>query len=64
MKQQRLIALFFLGLILFSQPIMGLFGRDLRLWLGVPTYFLYIFAAWLLFIVLLGIVAERSSEES
>jgi len=54
----RLIALFLLGILLFSAPIMEIFNTD-ALVLGIPLLFLYLFGAWLLLVALLALVLSR-----
>jgi len=46
------------GLLLFMPPIMGLFDHHLYV-LGLPLLPLYLFAVWLLGIVLTAVVARR-----
>ncbi|WP_206732381.1 hypothetical protein [Janthinobacterium sp. 17J80-10] len=58
---QRLLALFLLGWLLFNFPLLALFAGASD-WLGVPAVWLYLFAAWLLLIVLMACVAERTQE--
>ena len=55
---QRLVALFLLGCLLFSYPLLALFdgGGDV---FGVPRLFAYLFGAWALLIVLVALVVER-----
>lgn len=55
---QRLVALFALGCVLFSYPLLGVFARA-TFWLGVPATYLYLFGAWALLIVLMMLVVER-----
>lgn len=56
---ERLIAIFFLGTILFSPVFMRLFDRglDTRVF-GVPLLFLYLFGGWALLIALLVCAIE------
>ena len=58
-KNQRLIALFLLGVLLFNYPLLGLFSRATQAF-GVPLLYVYIFGAWTLFIGLLACVVERN----
>ncbi len=59
MRSQRLVALFFLGCVLFGYPLLELFdhGGDI---FGIPLLFAYIFAAWVVLIVLIVAVVEGS----
>lgn len=56
---QRLVALFLLGCLLFSYPLLALFdgGGDV---FGVPRLFAYLFGVWALLIVSMIVVIERS----
>lgn len=57
-KAQRLAALFLLGAVLFNYPLLALFNRSALVW-GVPVLYVYVFAAWLLLIMLLALVIEK-----
>ncbi|MBL7977384.1 MAG: hypothetical protein JNN12_03520 [Bacteroidetes Order II. Incertae sedis bacterium] len=61
MKSQRLIALFFFGLTLFSYPIINLFGHGGKM-AGIPVLYVYIFVVWLIIIVLMALMAEYFSD--
>jgi hypothetical protein len=54
----RLIALFLLGALLLSPPLLAIFRVD-ALVFGIPLLFLYLFFAWALLIVLLALAVER-----
>jgi hypothetical protein len=56
-KAQRLVALFFLGSLLFNYPVLSLFNvaRDA---FGIPVLYAYLFATWALLIVLMALVVE------
>ena len=51
------VGIFMLGCVLFSEPLLVLFNYK-TLVMGVPLLFLYIFAAWLLLILLVVRVAR------
>lgn len=55
---QRLVALFLLGCLLFSYPLLALFDAGGEVF-GVPRLFAYLFGAWALLIVLVALVVER-----
>lgn len=57
---ERTAALAMLGAVLFHQPLLGAFdkGADGML-AGIPILFLYIFLAWGVLILLLGLVMAR-----
>lgn len=42
---QRLVALFFVGLLLLNYPVLSLFDRAVEVF-GIPLLFLYIFVVW------------------
>lgn len=56
---ERLIALFLLGVVLFTPPFLGIFNVASTT-AGIPTLYLYLFSAWLALIVLVALAAERS----
>ena len=55
----RYLGLFLLGCFLFSYPILTIFNLPGRLF-GIPLFFLYLFAAWLVLIVLVLIFGKPS----
>jgi hypothetical protein len=57
-KAQRLIGLFLLGCLLFNFPLLSLFNVRSTVF-GVPLLYAYLFAAWLLVIVLVAALMER-----
>lgn len=58
-KNQRFVALFLLGVLLFNYPLLALFSRVTQVF-GIPLLYVYIFGAWALFIGLLAFVVERN----
>ncbi len=58
-QKERLVALVFLGLLLFNEPLLGLFDR-LQLWFGIPLLYVYLFAVWGVFILLAALILERA----
>jgi len=56
-KGQRLIALFFLGSLLFNYPVLSLFNVAAEVF-GVPVLYAYLFATWALLILSMALVAE------
>jgi hypothetical protein len=56
-KNQRLVAVFLLGLLLFNYPLLALFNVAGTIF-GVPVLYAYIFVAWAALIALMAIVAE------
>ncbi|MBS7661966.1 hypothetical protein I0D00_08450 [Pseudomonas lalucatii] len=60
LRGQRLVAVFLLGWLLFSYPLLALFDSDAR-WLGIPLLYAYLFLAWAALIGLLALVVEGPS---
>ena len=56
-KSQRLVALAMLGCLLFNYPLLAVFG-DRGFVFGIPSLYVYIFAAWGFLILLVALVAE------
>lgn len=57
-QAQRLVALFLLGCLLFSFPLLALFNGGGTL-LGIPLLYVYLFGAWGVLIVAMLLVVER-----
>jgi hypothetical protein len=55
---QRLVAVFLLGWVLFTFPLLSLFNRA-ELVFGVPVFFAYLFGVWALFIAMIALAVER-----
>ena len=62
LTHERLVALFLLGVFLFTPPFLGIFNTPDRI-LGLPSLYLYLFAAWTLLIVLVALAIERSDAD-
>jgi hypothetical protein len=62
LTQERLVALFLLGVLLFTPPFLGIFNRPERVF-GLPCLYLYLFAAWTLLIGLVAAAIESSDED-
>jgi hypothetical protein len=56
---QRLVALFLLGCLLFSYPLLSLFNVGGTV-AGIPILYAYLFGAWILLIALMILVVERN----
>lgn len=56
---QRLVAVFLLGCLLFAYPLLAVFNVAATV-AGIPVLYLYVFAAWLLLIVLAARVVGRA----
>jgi len=59
--KQRLVAVFLCGLLLLYSPIVSLFDR-VGLWFGIPVLYVYLFAIWVILIVLMAWITERPSK--
>lgn len=57
---ERSVALFLLGLLLFSPPLMSLFDAP-RFVAGIPLLYVYLFCAWAGILVLLRIVTAKGT---
>ena len=57
-EAQRLVALFILGCLLFSYPLLSLFNTGGTVF-GIPLLYAYLFGVWALLIVLTIAVIER-----
>jgi hypothetical protein len=57
---QRLVALFMLGCLLFSYPLLSLFNVGGTV-AGIPVLYAYLFGVWAALIALMILVVERSS---
>lgn len=60
-KGERSIALFLLGILLFNPPLLSIFSGDVVI-AGVPLLYIYLFLAWAVFILLIGIISETGQE--
>lgn len=60
-RNERLVGLFLLGLVLFEYPMLALFNAP-RLVLGVPLLYLYLFLAWAAVIAISAIVLHRTED--
>lgn len=55
---QRLVALFMLGCLLFSYPVLSLFNVGGTV-AGIPVLYAYLFGVWIALIALMIVVVER-----
>lgn len=58
---ERSLALFLLGLAAFTPPLLAVFSVE-GIWLGVPVLYLYVFTAWAVLILLMGLSAAQSGD--
>ena len=59
MIAQRLVAVFVLGCLLLSYPLLSLFNTGGTLW-GIPLLYVYLFGAWAGLIALMVLIIEKS----
>jgi hypothetical protein len=59
-QKERLIVLPLAGVIALNYPLLSLFSR-VQLLCGVPVLYLYLFAVWLLFIICVAVILEKSA---
>ena len=57
-SRELLVALFVLGIVLLTPPLLIVFNQATRV-LGIPTLYLYLFAIWLALIALVAFAVER-----
>ena len=62
LTHERLVALFLLGVFLFTPPFLGIFNTPDRI-AGLPSLYLYLFAAWTLLIALVTLAIESSDAD-
>ncbi|MDP2245404.1 hypothetical protein [Pseudomonas sp.] len=60
LRAQRLVAVFMLGCLLFSYPLLALFDSGGEVF-GIPLLFAYLFGIWALLIVAMILVVECSN---
>jgi hypothetical protein len=60
---ERLVALFLLGVFLFTPPVLALFNSATSI-LGLPLLYCYLFTAWAAVIALAGLIMERTSADA
>ena len=58
--RDRLIAVFLLGLLVFSPPLLSIFDAE-TLVLGIPLLFLYLFGAWIGLVALTVFILRRGA---
>ncbi len=57
-KARRLTALFLLGGILFSYPVISLFNQRV-LFFGIPLLYLYVFVTWIVLILSIALATRQ-----
>ena len=59
-QRERLVALLLMGIIAMNYPVLSLFSKA-KQFFNIPVLYLYIFLCWVVFILCVAIVMERSS---
>ena len=59
---ERLVALFLLGILMLTPPLMLIFDRSAAI-SGIPVLYLYLFVAWAVLIALLAFATELSNPQ-
>jgi hypothetical protein len=59
---ERLVALFLLGIVVFTPPFLGIFNTP-HLILGIPVLYLYLFAVWGLLIALVALTVRHPDDD-
>lgn len=62
-KNGPLIAIFFVGVLLLTYPILSLFDKSILIF-GIPLLYLYLFAAWGGLICLIGFVTSFRNRQT
>jgi hypothetical protein len=60
-RNDRLVALFLLGIVLFTPPLLRVFGIQTTVF-GCPLMFVYIFVAWTILVALIALDVERRDQ--
>ena len=61
-RNDRLIALFLLGVVAFAPPLVRVFGGGATLF-GWPLLFIYMFLIWAVVVVLIAVDVESRNED-
>jgi hypothetical protein len=59
-QSQRLVAVFALGCLLLTYPLLALFNRGGSVW-GVPLLYAYLFGTWAVLIALLAFTVSADA---
>ncbi len=62
-RNDRLIALFLLGVVAFTPPLLRVFGGAFTVF-GWPLLFIYIFLVWAAVVVLIAVDVESRNEDN
>jgi len=61
-QNERLIVMFIIGLISLNYPLLSLFSK-VKLIFGIPVLYLYLFVFWIIFIVCIAIIVEKTKSQ-
>ena len=61
-RSDRLIALFLLGMVLFTPALLHVFGHSATVF-GWPVLFVYVFVCWVVLVLLTALDVEGRSED-
>ena len=61
-RNDRLIALFLLGVVAFTPPLLRVFGGSATVF-GWPLLFIYMFLIWAVVVVLIAVDVESRNED-
>jgi hypothetical protein len=59
---ERLLALFLLGILVFTPPFLGIFNTP-RLVAGIPLLYLYLFIVWGMLIAIVALTVRAAEDE-
>jgi hypothetical protein len=62
-RRERLVALVVLGALALNYPLVALFSH-VKLLLGIPLLYLYLFVVWLAIIALVAVVVAHADTDS
>jgi hypothetical protein len=60
-RSERTVALFLLGAVAVSPPFLAIFALDTSVF-GVPLLYAYLFAVWMILIVLLAVLSGAGKD--
>ncbi len=61
-QNERLIVMFIIGVIALNYPLLSLFSK-VKLMFGIPVLYLYLFVFWIIFIVCIAVIVEKTKSQ-
>ena len=61
-QNERLIVMFIIGVIALNYPLLSLFSK-VKLIFGIPVLYLYLFVFWIIFIVCIAVIVEKTKSQ-